>query len=108
MRQLEAYLSGLQHTVRRADIRPAGETARLLNDTYDVTAGELFEIKPDSSRPYVPAAVAQLLDYRRHLPDLQRATVLLPRTPSRDLQDYIAATGLGLAIFHDGQLTRIL
>lgn len=78
MRQLEAYLSSLQHTIRRADIRPAGETARLITDTYDVTAGELFEIKPDSSRPYVRAAVAQLRDHRRHLPDLERATVLLP------------------------------
>jgi hypothetical protein len=78
MRQLEAYLSSLQHTIRRADIRPSGEAARLITDTYDVTAGELFEIKPDSSRPYVRAAVAQLRDHRRHLPDLERATVLLP------------------------------
>ena len=64
-------------------------------------------VKPDASRGHIRAAVAQLLDYRRHLPELQRATVLLPRTPSRDLQEFVASTGLELAIFHDGELRRI-
>lgn len=107
MRQLEEHLTGLGHIIRRAAIRPAGDSARLLTDTYDVTSGELFEVKPDASRAHVRAAVARLLDYRRHLPDLNLATVLLPRTPSRDLQELITSAGLNLAVFHDGTLTRI-
>lgn len=107
MRQLEEHLTDLGHVVRRATIRPAGDSARLVTDTYDVTSGELFEVKPDASRAHVRAAVAQLLDYRRHLSELNRATVLLPRTPSRDLQNFITSTGLTLAVFHDGTLTRI-
>ena len=33
MRQLERYHEGLDHTVRRVEIRPAGESTRLLTDT---------------------------------------------------------------------------
>lgn len=106
MAQLNEYLTSQGHTVRRIAIQPEGETTRMLTDTYDATERELFEIKPTASRAHVRAAVAQLLDYRRHVADLDRATVLLPAMPSADLRAYIASTGLGLAIFRLGDLTR--
>lgn len=83
------------------DIRPAGETSRMVTDTYDITAGELFEVKASASRNHIRAAVAQLLDYRRHVSDLRRATVVVPATPSADLKEYISTAGLALAVFHE-------
>lgn len=106
MAGLEAHLTAQGRSVKRVAIRVAGETVPMLTDTYDVTARELFEVKPTASRAHVRAAVAQLLDYRRHVEGLAHATVLVPVVPARDLRDLIASCGLELAVFHRGDLTR--
>lgn len=106
MGALEDHLTGLGHEVGRVWIcTEDGE--EMVTDTYDVGAGELFEVKPSATRAHVRQAVAQLLDYQRHVTGLRPATVLLPQTPSRDLQKFVAATGLGYAIFGEGVLRRL-
>lgn len=107
MAALERHLESLGHATGRFSIRPAGDKSPMLTDTVDRTAGELYEVKPTASRDHVRAAVAQLLDYRRHLPEVAACTVLLPTTPTDDLQNYGAACGLGLAIL-DSATDRII
>jgi len=84
------------HLVTRHRLRPPGELQWLLTDLHDVTANELYEAKGVSTRASVRAALAQLLDYRRHLPaPASRCTALLPVRPSDDLVALLRENGLG-------------
>lgn len=106
MRELEHSLQNQGHTVGRLRITPPGESSSLYTDTYDSTADELFEIKPDASRQKIREAVSQLLDYRRHA-NARTYTVLVPAPPSADLQDLVRTSGLSLAVFASGRITRL-
>lgn len=106
MARVENLLTEQGRTVRRWRIQPAGETSPMFTDLFSVEDNELFELKPDASRTHIREAVAQLLDYRRHLDNTIRCTVLVPVTPSQDLRNYIRDTGLHLAVFADDTIVR--
>lgn len=92
----------------RVEIRIAGQSARLYTDTWVETDRELFEVKGNATRNDVRMAIAQLLDYSRHItPAPARATVVLPAYPGPDLVDLIASCGLGLAIMSEAGLERV-
>ena len=106
MATLERLLEAQGHRYSRRRILPPGETAPLITDTFDDTAGELFEIKPGATRSFIREAVAQLLDYRRHLPSEIQCTVLVPVMPSDDLRHLINSAGLRLAVLAGGELSH--
>jgi hypothetical protein len=90
-------LAKAQHPVRRWKVKPPGELRALLTDIFDETTKELYEVKGTATREAVRSAVAQLLDYSRHIPvEVKRLTVLLPLRPSDDLVNFIHACGVGL------------
>jgi 5-methylcytosine-specific restriction protein A len=95
-------------SVGRVEISIAGQSGRLYTDTWVDDDRELFEAKADASRNAIRMAVAQLLDYRRHIdPAPERLTVILPTTPASDLVDFANSVGVGIAIFNDHQLQRL-
>ncbi len=83
--RFRAYLEAEQHVVRRLSINPRGAMYWLKSDIFDVTNGELFEVKAASTRENVRMALGQLLDYRRGVEDIRRLSVLLPSEPAADL-----------------------
>jgi len=92
----------------RLEIRIEGQSGRLYTDTWVNDDRELFEVKGDATRNDVRMAVAQLLDYRRHIdPPPSRATVVLPLHPGADLAELIASCGLELAIMTESGLLRV-
>lgn len=106
VKQLEAWLTAEGRQVRRARIRPIGESNHLVTDTYDVDLKVLYEAKSSSDRATVRLAVGQLLDYLRFLPGAV-GVVLLPDEPSYDLQAFVAACGLGVTYPSDGRWIQL-
>lgn len=100
--RFEDHLEAQGHEVMRWELRPPGELLRLLTDTYDKTAEELFEAKGTSSRNSVRLAIGQLFDYQRfiHVGSL-KLTVLLPSRPSDDVLDLLTSVEIG-CVFEDG------
>lgn len=96
MQALEDQLRAQGHTVGRFRLRPPGSATSLVTDTYDVTRGRLFEVKATSDRNAVRMALGQLLDYRRHLPEVGDCAVVLPERPAEDLVELIFSVGFGL------------
>jgi 5-methylcytosine-specific restriction protein A len=95
-------------TVGRVEIRIAGQSGRLYTDTWVDDDRELFEAKASASRNAIRMAVAQLLDYRRHIdPAPERLTVILPTSPSSDLVDFASSVGVGIAVFDAHELKRV-
>ena len=95
-------------SVGRVEIRIAGQSGRLYTDTWVDDDRELFEAKANASRNAVRMAVAQLLDYRRHIdPAPERLTVIVPTTPASDLVDFANSVGVGIAVFNDHELKRV-
>jgi hypothetical protein len=91
----------------RLEIRIEGQSGRLYTDTWVNDDRELFEVKGDATRNDVRMAVAQLLDYSRHIyPPPNRATVVLPSHPGADLAGFIESCGLQLAVMTDSGLLR--
>jgi 5-methylcytosine-specific restriction protein A len=97
-----AFLQEQGHEVTRFDIRIKGLASILFTDLYDATDNVLYEIKSKSDRGSVRAAIAQLIDYRRHIPpkDAQLA-VLLPERPHEDLRDLVDSAGMAL-VYENG------
>lgn len=85
MLALEEQLRAQGHTARRFRVRPPGSASSMVTDTYDATTGCLYEVKATSDRTAVRMALGQLLDYRRHLPDVRECAILLPERPADDL-----------------------
>lgn len=93
----EEHLRALGHEPARARIRlPVG--TQIVTDTWDVTAGVLYEAKAAATRGNVRLAVGQLLDYLRYFEQNRpRGAVLLPTFPGDDLTGLIHSVGFGLA-----------
>ncbi|MCS5723470.1 hypothetical protein N1029_15835 [Herbiconiux sp. CPCC 203406] len=92
----------------RLEIRIAGQSGRLLTDTWVESDRELFEAKASPTRNAVRMAVAQLLDYRRHIdPAPARLTVIVPAPPTDDLIDFAVSVGVGVAVFENDQMRRL-
>jgi hypothetical protein len=88
------------HEVRRLRVVPAGESAPLYSDLWDVTGGELVEAKGLVTREQLRSAVGQLLDYGRFV-EAKTRTVLVPTRPRPDLLAYLAYAGVS-AVYPDG------
>jgi hypothetical protein len=89
--------SGPAETFSRWRLRPPGELRSLLTDIYSETQNVLYEAKGTATRGAVRTAVGQLLDYRRHIDQVDlRLAVLLPHFPSEDLIDFV--TGVGIVV----------
>jgi hypothetical protein len=72
---------------------PAGESAPLYSDLWDVTGLELVEAKGLVTREQLRSAVGQLLDYGRFV-NAKTRTVLVPTRPRPDLLAYLAHAGV--------------
>ena len=79
------FAGGIGYSFTRYKVRPPGEIGYLYTDIADQATGTLYEVKATSTREAVRMALAQLLDYRRHLDPNLRHAVLLPSRPSEDL-----------------------
>lgn len=107
--QLIAWLSDQGYEPKRQRIRIAGERASLYTDTWIPETRTLFEVKGDATRNDVRMAVAQLLDYRRHVdPPPNNATVVVPIAPTDDVQAFVREVGLSLAVFDTRGLTYLV
>ncbi|RPK74474.1 hypothetical protein [Streptomyces sp. ADI95-17] len=95
----ETHLVGLGHEVGRYQLTIKGCRGALLTDLYDSTENVLYEVKGRSRRIDVRMAVAQLLDYRRHIgaPGL-RTAILIPTEPEADVRDYVESLGIALVV----------
>ncbi|WP_051366421.1 hypothetical protein [Hamadaea tsunoensis] len=91
----EKALTSMGNTVGRWSITLPGRHNALYTDLYDETENELYEAKGTASRNDVRYAIGQLFDYRRHVKDAQKYTVLLPVEPSADILDLITSAGYG-------------
>ncbi|UOR01222.1 hypothetical protein MUN77_13965 [Leucobacter allii] len=88
----------------RIDIR--GEVSSLVTDTWVPETRTLFEVKADSTCKDIRMAIAQLLDYRRHIdPAPERCVIVVPIAPSQDLCELVHECGLELAVLEHGHLT---
>ncbi len=108
--RLTEYLENDGNTVTRWKLKIPGERGALFTDHYWVEEQELFEAKPSADRQAVRMAVAQLLDYRRHIPvqDL-RLTVFVPGYPSQDVVDFALSCGIGFLVeTEDGSYERVV
>jgi hypothetical protein len=88
------------HEVGRLRVVPAGESAPLYSDLWDVTGRELVEAKGLVTREQLRSAVGQLLDYGRFV-EAKIRTVLVPTRPRPDLLAYLAYAGVSAA-YPDG------
>jgi len=79
---------------------PAGESAPLYSDLWDVTGRELVEAKGLVTREQLRSAVGQLLDYGRFV-EAKTRTVLVPTRPRPDLLAYLAHAGVN-AVYPQG------
>jgi len=82
------HLHRLGHEVSRLRVLPAGESAPLYSDLWDVTTSILIEAKATVSRESLRMAVGQLLDYGRFV-EAKSLTVLVPSRPRDDLLSYL-------------------
>jgi hypothetical protein len=102
--RFEAFLRSQGHDVCRYEIRVKGDPGIMRTDTCDETALVLYEAKGKSDRRNVRDAIAQLIDYRRHVrPERECCAVLLPSRPSDDLCNLIEEMGLSLVYEEDGR-----
>jgi 5-methylcytosine-specific restriction protein A len=69
-------------------------------DLFDETSWLLHEAKGDVRRESVRMAVGQLLDYARFYQKKPKLVVLLPREPSADIKEFLAAVGIQ-GVFRD-------
>lgn len=105
---LISWLEKQGKSAARLEIRIAGQSARLYTDTWVQEDRELFEVKGNATRNDVRMAIAQLLDYSRHItPAPSRATVVLPAHPGPDLVHLIESCELSLAIMTATELERV-
>jgi hypothetical protein len=88
------------HEVGRLRVVPAGESAPLYSDLWDVTGRELVEAKGLVTREQLRSAVGQLLDYGRFV-EAKTRTVLVPTRPRPDLLAYLAHAGVS-AVYPQG------
>lgn len=95
VKEFEKWLATQGHEVGRVQIRPIGEDDPLVTDTYDVSAGVLYEAKSSADRATIRLGVGQLLDYLRYLPGAT-GSLLLPSDPSYDLRSFIFSCGLSV------------
>ena len=95
VKEFERWLAMKGHEVGRAQIRPVGENAPLVTDTYDVTDSVLYEAKSSADRATIRLGVGQLLDYLRFLPGV-KGSLLLPSDPSYDLRLFIFSCGFSV------------
>lgn len=107
MTELETALLAVGHEVGRVKVLVPGSVRPLLTDTFDVTRGELFEVKAAATRANVRMAIGQLLDYRRHIEGVTSTTVALPEKPGEDLIALIHECGFGLVASDGEGLARI-
>ena len=108
VKRFVTFMENRGHAMTRWRIRPPGETSTLYTDPYWEEGNELFEAKPSCDRQAVRMAVAQLLDYRRHIPSNPRLTVLLPCRPSKDVEDFAERCGIGFLLEReDGGFERM-
>ncbi|MEU9717314.1 hypothetical protein [Streptomyces sp. NPDC047976] len=100
VKAFEEHLEAAGHTVSTFQITVAGEPGVLLTDLYDETDHVLYEAKGLTTRANVRMAIGQLLDYRRHVPnvDTLRIAVLLPSEPTPDTKDILAAENIALVV----------
>lgn len=93
--QFEHWLRNQSHDPQRLRIKIPGERHELVTDTYDLTAGVLYEAKSKSDRASVRLAIGQLLDYLRFASEAS-GRILLPDEPSPDVKRLIRSVGFGL------------
>jgi hypothetical protein len=72
------------------------ERHSLVTDTYDVTAGTLYEAKSGTDRATVRLGVGQLFDYLRFMPQATTGALLLPAEPSADVKQLVQHCGFRL------------
>lgn len=108
MADLEAELGSMGLHVCRVRITPPGSAARMYTDTFDVSRGELFELKAAATRVNVRTAIGQLLDYRRFVSGVSTSTVGLPTCPAADLVELIHDCGMQLVVKEQGVFVRVL
>lgn len=93
--QFEAWLANRTHQTRRLRIKIPGERHELVTDTFDTTAGVLYEAKSKSDRASVRLAIGQLLDYLRFVPQAS-GSILLPDEPTADVKRLIHSVGFSV------------
>ncbi len=89
------FLKDQGHQVCRQMIVVPGEAGALYTDVFDVTTGELIEVKADSGRATIRLALGQILDYARHISHSSKA-VLVPARPTSDLIDLLGSCDVAL------------
>ncbi len=89
------FLEAQGHRVCRQMVVLPGESNRLYTDLFDVTTGELIEVKSDSGRATIRLALGQILDYARHITHTTKA-VLVPDEPAADLVDLLQSWGIAV------------
>lgn len=93
--QFETWLANRSHDTKRLRIKIPGERHELVTDTYDTTAGVLYEAKSKSDRATVRLAIGQLLDYLRFVTEVSGG-ILLPDEPSADVKRLIFSVGFSV------------
>ena len=102
MHRYRDHLLRQRHEVSRLRVVPAGESAPLYSDLWDVTASDLIEAKGGITRNQIRNAVGQLLDYGRFV-EAKSRTVLVPSRPRPDLLAYLAAVGVSV-VYPEGDV----
>ena len=100
------HLHRLGHEVSRLRVLPAGESAPLYSDLWDVTTSDLIEAKATVSRESLRMAVGQLLDYGRFV-EAEGRTVLVPSRPRDDLLSYLSNAGIAVIYPHGDDWIRL-
>lgn len=100
VRRYREHLMRQGHEVNRLRVVPAGESAPLFSDLWDVTEQELIEAKGTTTRESVRMAVAQLHDYGRFV-EHNRKTLLVPAALRPDLTAFVQNMGISI-VFPDG------
>lgn len=96
MARLESHLDGLGREVCRLRIKLPDSSTELLTDTFDVSRGDLYEVKASSTRENMRMAVGQLIDYARYVPEVKARLVVMPVEPTADLIDLAHAAGIAV------------
>lgn len=94
------------HEVSRLRVVPAGESAPLYSDLWDVTAADLIEAKGGVTREQIRNAVGQLLDYGRFV-DAKTRTLLLPSRPREDLVAYLQSVEVDVVYRDSDSWSRV-
>jgi hypothetical protein len=100
------HLLRLGHEVSRLRVLPAGESAPLYSDLWDVTTSDLIEAKATVSRESLRMAVGQLLDYGRFV-EAESRTVLVPSRPRGDLLSYLSNVNIAVIYPQDDDWIRV-